>query len=76
MPRFRLTIARDRSEYASVDVKAATMDEAEERIEKIFVDNEDYDADYCQLVNNVSWDSGNESDNERIVDIEAIEEDE
>jgi hypothetical protein len=73
--KVRVQIARSTREYASVIVEAPSVDAAHEHIAKLINDDgENYGEAYCDMVNSVSWDSG-EAFDEEVIDAEEHEDD-
>lgn len=73
MPKFRVHIARDVSEYASIIIEADSQEAAEARVEERFVNPKaDHDS-YWSIVEDAHWDSGDETHDERVLDVEPVE---
>jgi hypothetical protein len=75
MKRFAIAIARDLSEYATVTVEAETLEAAKDQVRRAFIAGAlEHSKEYCDLANSVGWSIGGETENERILDVEEIEE--
>jgi hypothetical protein len=73
--KVRVQIARSQREYANVIVDAPSVEAAEAYVTKLLA-SDDYNEAYCDLVNNVSWDSGTgEAFDEEVLDAEQHDDD-
>jgi hypothetical protein len=71
--KVRVSIARSQREYADVIVEAESVEAAQAYVEQVLTDSTyAYAKAYCDLVNNVSWDTG-EAFDEDVLDAEEHE---
>jgi len=78
MPRYRVYLARDYSEYGEIEIEALSPGDAEAQIAAIFVKEPTTDAEhqaYADLVNRVTWQPANEAHNERVYDLDELDAD-
>ena len=70
--KVRVSIARSQREYADVIVEAESVEAAQAHVQTLLESTDDNDA-YCDMVNRVSWQSGDETFDQTVIDAEEHE---